>query len=362
MNAQKKDSKVKAYFKELFSSSNKVELKGKELRNNQQQSANLSTNTWSTGFDGEKNLGELGAVKNYYIDYPKLRERSHQYFLESDIINTIIERFSLWVVKNGLRLQMNPIESILKESGVNADLKKYSKSIELRYKIWANSKKSTKSENQTFNKMLRKIFEQKKIAGDVLVVLWVVDGRLKVQTIDGAHLVGNTFLPAANGNYISHGVECDGDGKHVAYHVRTVNGVKRVRAYDKGTKLRTAFLVYGSTWRCDAVRGYPATAAALETASNIDSYTTASLTQADDIKRVSYALQHNQHSTGESHMGKMIGAAMGDNRGNVDSQLDPYQEGSNITANLAATTGRNFANLPIGSELKSLESKNELFF
>lgn len=325
--------------------------------------AGLTTTTWSTGFDGEKTVGELGKVRKYYINYPKLRERSWQYFLESDIMSTIAERFTLWVVKNGLRLQLSPVTQILEENGVRLDAKRFSKSMELRYKLWADSKQSTKDEDQSFNQMLSTIFKMSIVGGDVLVILWVENGRLKVQTVDGAHLTVSMLTPLVNGNRVSNGVEYDQNKKHVAYHINTDTGVKRITAYDEATGLRKAFLVYGNKFRVDEVRGYPIGASSIESISKIDGYKDASLSKAEEINKVAYTIEHDKDSTGENPLtGGIASIVNGDGDDDAADQITPYEDGNNIAQNITQTMQRETINLPIGAKLQSLESKHELFF
>ena len=64
-------------------------------------------------YNGEKNLGEIGPIRNYRLDYALLRMRSWQSFHESEITQTIMNRFNMWVVGKGLKLQCEPVTNIL---------------------------------------------------------------------------------------------------------------------------------------------------------------------------------------------------------------------------------------------------------
>ena len=64
-------------------------------------------------YDGEKTPGEIGIIKNYLIDYPALRARSWQSYIESEVTQTIINKFITWIIGSGLKLQSEPIKEIL---------------------------------------------------------------------------------------------------------------------------------------------------------------------------------------------------------------------------------------------------------
>ena len=68
-------------------------------------------------FDGEKNLGEIGQLTNYHVDYYGLRTRSWKAYLDSDIAQTVIKKYTKWVVGAGLKLQAEPNKMVLMQEG-----------------------------------------------------------------------------------------------------------------------------------------------------------------------------------------------------------------------------------------------------
>ena len=76
---------------------------------------------WYDSYDGEKNLGELGPIKDYRPNYFALRLRAWQIYLESDLASTVLNRYCLWVIDKGLKLQANPSDTLLKSEGLNLD-------------------------------------------------------------------------------------------------------------------------------------------------------------------------------------------------------------------------------------------------
>ena len=71
------------------------------------------TPIFTIGYDGEKNTGEVGPIRNYIINYELLRLRSWQSYLESEITQTVVNRYITWLIGKGLKLQSEPLESVL---------------------------------------------------------------------------------------------------------------------------------------------------------------------------------------------------------------------------------------------------------
>ena len=90
-------------------------------------------------FDGEKDLGELGPQVKYALDYKGLRARSWKSYLDNRITQTVINKFITWVISSGLKLQSEPVVSVLQDNNINIEPEKYSKMIEDRFKLWSKS-------------------------------------------------------------------------------------------------------------------------------------------------------------------------------------------------------------------------------
>ncbi len=240
-------------------------------------------NSWGVtrSFDGEKNWGEMGPAIHYLMDHDTLRVRSWQSYLESDISQTVLNKFVMWTVDGGLKLNTNPSKVILASAGINLDSEKFNEIVEARFTAWAKSKRSSYSGMMSFNEIQAEAKKNAKIGGDVLVVLRVIDGTVKVQLIDGAHVQNPLGLPINNN--IKNGVEVDSTGRHVAYHVRTgLNKFERIPAINEAAGLVTAFLFYGVRYRIDTRRGLPAIATCLETIKKLERYKEAAVGSADE--------------------------------------------------------------------------------
>jgi len=326
----------------------------------------LSNTIFSVPFDGEKNLGEIGPIKDYYLEYDLLRLRSWQSYLESEITQTVLGKFSKWIIGAGLKLQSEPNKHVLNSEGITADLTRFSKDVESRFGLYVKSKNSDFSGMNTLNSLAATAFLNAKIGGDVLVVLRLIDGIVKVQLIDGEFVRGKSFsnqfisevLP--NKNKLLNGIEFGKNGEHVAYHVMERNQeTTRIKAKLKNG-LTQAFLVYGFRYRLSNDRGIPLISAVLETLKKMERYKEATVGSAEERQKIAYFIKHGASSTGENPLAKQMAKAF--DVGAVDSNLPKDVNGKDLANTIAASTNKAVFNMPNDSELQQLESKNELHF
>lgn len=325
-------------------------------------------NVFSISFDGEKNQGEAGPIIDYYLDYDKLRLRSWQSYLESEITQMVIKKFTKWVTGSGLKLQSEPAKDILESENIKVDYASLTKNIESRFSICAKSKWIDITSKRSLNKISRTAKINAIIGGDVLVIQRVIKGNLKVQLIDGAHVQSPVFgtdyngYELKNGNVIKHGIELNKNGEHVAYWVKQKDHTfKRVAAINKESGLTAAFLVYGSEYRLDNHRGIPLISAVLESLKKLDRYKEATVGSAEERQKIAYYIEHGMGSTGENPLAKQIAKASG--FGNSSETDIPKDINANELANkVAATTKKMTFNMPQDAKLQQLASTNEINF
>jgi len=333
-----------------------------------QKNASHRAGRWGSAyhisFDGEKNFGEIGPVVKYQLDHVSLRFRSYDAYLTSEIARTVLDRFSMWVIDKGLKLQLNPSKNVLNQSGIELNVERYNNAVESRFSVWAKSKRTSYNGMHSLNDLAKMTFKGANIGGDMLVILRFKSGKLKVQVIDGAHLGTPVLLHnPKNGNKIIHGVEIDKNGKHVAYHVRvTGNKTERISAWSKTTGLRLAWMVYGTTYRNEDLRGLPVMATSLETLAKIERYKEAAVGSAEERQKIAFAIEHNQFSTGENPMADDLAQLYDSGNDGANGAVPVDDAGNTMASTVAATTNKETFNMPVGSKLTMLESKNEMFF
>jgi capsid protein len=322
----------------------------------------------SVSFNGEKNFGEIGPVKDYVLDYGTLRQRSWDLFLDSEIAQTVLRKYVTWVIGKGLKLQSEPIKRILNSEGVSIDAAEFSAEVEARFTAYAKSKKADHSGMRNLNALASDAFKNAMVGGDVLVILRLVEGVVTVQLIDGVHVVspqlGSESFPFEHGNNkIVNGVELAPNGEHIAYHVRKPGlsfDTERIPARGKKSGVLMAYLVYGNRYRLDNHRGIPLLAVLFETAKKLERYKEATVGSAEERAKIVYSIEHKEFSTGEDPLVAQTARAFNYSESNDDLPTDDY--GNALASKVAASTNKQVFNMPVGSMMKALESKNELYF
>lgn len=324
-----------------------------------------SGGTYVKSYDGQKNLGEIGPVVDYRLNFKALSLRSWQAYLESDIAKTVLDTYIKWIVDVGLKCKANPSKEILSsEIGGfdNTDAEAFNRRIEARWHVWAKSTKSTHGDRMSFNKLSQEIFKGAIIGGDQLVILRYVNRALKVQVVDGIHLSSPYSFAETEKIKIVHGIEIDKKtNKHIAYHVKiSPTRWDRIPAYNK-QGFQTAFLVLGSKYRADDERGIPIISASLESISKMDRYKEATVGSAEERQKVVWQVVHQAYSDGENPISDKIAFAFdADNEQN--DELPQTIAGKQLASEVYATTNKQTFNNPIGAKLESLSSDNELSF
>ena len=318
----------------------------------------------SEPYNGEKNAGELGAIKNYIPDFQSLAGRSWQAYTESEIAQLIIHNFLLWTIGTGLKFKSEPEKEVLVNTGLNYN--DFIRVTESRFNLHLDSKRATNTRHKTFHQLAYEAKKQAIVGGDCLIILDY--GRpedknktVSARVIDGYYI--KTPLIDTNpetGNFISNGVEINKYGEPVAYHVLLdTMQYERVPAYTQTGTLQ-AFLVFGLEYRVDTYRGMPLLSAVLETMKKLDRYKEATVGSAEERAKIPWFVEHQNFSTGEDPLQKLkVAAGHGLDPGTEKLTNNLLQQ---TAANIKYTTGKTTLNMPIGATLKSLDSKNDLYF
>jgi lambda family phage portal protein len=324
-------------------------------------------------FDGEKNLGEMGPARQYYIDHQTLRVRAWQSKLDSEITKTVIDKFALWVIGSGLKLKSEPMKLILKANKLpyeTKDTQQFTNMTESLWHLYSNSKAADYSSNSTLNQIEKQAFIGAAMGGDMLVILRLIKGIVKVQLIDGGNVQSpisggslNGILP--NGNRIVNGVELNANGEHVAYYVRkagTILETERIVARGKRTGKQMAFMIYGDKHKVEDVRGVSIIASVMETLSKLERYKEATVGSAEEVAKIVYQIVHKEYSTGENPLLSQLTRGYNADADDKPGQLPVDVTGQNLANTIAATTNKATYNLSPGAELKAVTSDKELYF
>lgn len=322
---------------------------------------------YAAPFDGEKTPGEMGAAKNYKLLYEYLRIRSWQAYLESEIAQIVINKYNLWIIGKGLKIQPEPVKEVLEQEGIKLN-ENFVNQSESRFNLWTSSRYSDYSKMTSIDYIASEAHKNAIIGGDCLVINRSDNGYSNIQLIDGAHII-TPFLEthyireAENrGNRIEYGIELNISNEHIAYYVYgSDNKIYRVPRYGEKSGQLMAYMIYGNKYRIDNVRGLPLIAAILETLKKLDRYKEATVGSAEERQKIAYSVEHSPDSTGENPFIAKIQQArdLGFGEASETKSTDAYESAA---TKIAATTNKQVFNMPIGGTLNLLESKNELYF
>lgn len=319
-------------------------------------------------YTGEKNLGEVGPVKDLRPDYQILNMRSWQLYLESDISQTILNKYVSWIVDTGLKANSTPEVKVLRAAGINID-QQFNEDVESLFNLWLRSKFGAYNQMDSINSLAQQAYKTAKIGGDCLVVLRYVKGRgVTVELIDGAKVqTPPTKVDQQINGKIVDGVEVDETGRHIQYWVRSGKSYNMdyvpIPAWSAETGMRVAFLVKGNKYRINSRRGLPVVATVVEAISKLDRYKEAAVGSAEERAKIVYQVVHSLGSDGENpFLQQMVAAFDADSSAYDDGKLPQTADGQQLANDFYASTNRQLWNLPVGSEMKAINSQNELFF
>jgi capsid protein len=336
-----------------FFNKNKVKELSGLIEKQSNQIANLSNLFFGQQydlFDGEKSEGELGKARIIYPDYNTARERAWELQLTNDIAKLIINKWVTWTLGVGLRFNATPSKQV---KGLIRD--KFISDVEYRFRNYLSSTYCDYAGMDNFHAKMSQALYNCKVAGDILVVLRIENGVVTVQLIDGANV--QTPFKYAGENYILDGVEYDNRGRHVAYWVYSENlEYTRIPAIHEPTGLKLAFLVYGSKFRLNEVRGLPILIEDFEKIKNIERYIDATVKNAEVSSELILINEHDNSSTGENVFKT---AALKGLASNVSSQND-LPNASVFKNSLTKLTKGVVLNNTIGANIKMLKPTAEL--
>jgi len=316
---------------------------------------------FNISYDGEKNTGELGAPVKYHLDYRGLRVRSWQSYLDNEITQTVIKKYVLWVIGGGLKLQSEPVESVLKSEGVSIDKDNFSKNVEDRFKLFSEQKSVDFKGLDNLNAIANTCYLNSIVGGDVLVVLRVVNSQLKLELIDGAHIKSPTFnVKITKGHTLKNGIETNARGEQVKFWVQQADGTfKTIKVKGDRMGREMAFMVTGLKYRLDDNRGIPLIATTLETLQKLDRYKEATVGSAEERAKIPFFIEHGEASTGENPFNKNMAKAF-----NVDAQQEIATDinGQQLADNIAVSMNRQVYNMPIASKIVSTDTKSDIHF
>jgi len=243
-------------------------------------------------FDGDKFPGSFGLTREYVlnnaVDYFTLRRRCYQLFIDNTYFQGLIKRVLRNEIFTGMFPEPTPIGSILwpelKEEDQETKAAEYAEIMDVNFALYANTYEIFDYKKQmTFGEFQEAVRQEAIICGDVIIVSRINHAsQLPCWDIVSGNAIETPLeYHVKNGNTITHGVERDSQGRHVAYHVKEYKDNEftftRIPVYGEKSGRQISWMVYGGNKLLNEVRGVPVLANALYMLRDLDRYRDAEL-------------------------------------------------------------------------------------
>ena len=319
-------------------------------------------------WDGEKTLGELGAVVQNVPDYAKLRIRSYHAYETMDLVKTIISKHFYWTIGTGLKLACEPNRKALKAMGIpEIDFVEFQQNVESRFAIHAKSKECDFLKQKSLHELAMDFFQASYLGADCLCIVRYDNNGPNMQFVSGSHVcnpeLGSIYYEQAENlkHTIEDGIEFDERGSHVAYFVKTkpkskdiLENYERIPAKGKKTGKTLAWLISNKKVSPDHNRAVPELAQSLEKINKLDRYFESTISKAEQASKILQTIEHQIESTGENPYDSLIKKRQG--MGTTTEQLidaDALQVlGDGLANRIAETTSNQTFNLTQGASMK----------
>lgn len=330
------------------------------------------------GYDGEITMGGVGPIKAYSVRNEALRLRGRQLYLESPLAQAIVDKRAAWIVGDGLKLQCQPKSEVLEHFGVELDKEEFNKKLEAFFAVYAASPEVDYAQQKNLGKLLEEAQKERDTGGDILVVLRVINGMVKVQHVDPSRIsnpldasirenedgTGYDYY-VRTGNRVRKGVEIDDTGRPVAFWVQTgASGQrKRIAAYGSRTGLQYAYLVRGKTLGVSDTRGVGVLSSSIELNAKLTDYIDATVTTLKERAKHMMFFEHDKESTQADPLeGMRVKASIGVGEDPEAAGIAVTNTGTLKVNTIAVSENAMINDLPKGVTVKALESKTENVF
>lgn len=190
-------------------------------------------------FTGAKLKGSLPSyLSKYALDHDALRAVSRRNYFESTQARGIVGRLGTNVVGTGLTLSCTPTWELVEPSWTDEQKQRFTRSVELRFFLWAQSHEADASGRRTFGELQSHEFASRLKDGETFAILrYSTDASrispLSIQFVNPDQLCSSPSLTGGakpEGARVQDGIELDDAGRELALYVTdsVTNDVRRI--------------------------------------------------------------------------------------------------------------------------------------
>lgn len=213
----------------------------------------ISTYTmWRAGlpFTGSKLRGSFDDLypSKYLLDFNALRTISRRNTFESDQARAITNRLDINVIGTGLKLSCTPTWELVQGqlSWTDEEKQKFTREIELRFFLWANSHEPDSTERMSLGELQSYMFSNLLKDGETFIILRYSPDKTRISPLSlqfinpdqiwDIDLMPESQIKLSADTYQQDGIEFDLSGKPLAIYVRAGAEMKIQRVPFRGTE------------------------------------------------------------------------------------------------------------------------------
>ena len=208
--------------KDFFNNISSINSQLDSLENNKNKMAANSGHNFGYNLNsGEKGNSNLNPVRRMRFNRTALILRSRESEFQNTTYASVIYWLSTYVIGTGLSLSCNPVWNILNIDDVS-EQKKIKKEIEQYLKLIMSSNALDFYGEENSDKLLRTIFNQYLIDGDIFILLSYHNKSDPFCPVKIRFIASENVRSGSSSSGIKNcheGIELDDDGKVVAYHI-----------------------------------------------------------------------------------------------------------------------------------------------
>jgi capsid protein len=150
------------------------------------QSSTGTSGSFSSGAKYIEGLKQYNAASGLKLNPEKVMSQARIAYHDSTIAKSIVDRYAMFGIGNGLFLEANPMAEYLGQTP--EELAEWSFDVQRRFDLWARDKMSDVTESQNFYQLQHFNMRSQQRDGEYIFRIHYIDGEIKFGTFDPTQL------------------------------------------------------------------------------------------------------------------------------------------------------------------------------